>query len=163
MVCRFCRSICGGGWCTVDAWPVGWRILYFVLIKSRCCGFFYGRCFVGGGSGADDFSKLLYKFHHEAEQQLLKEREAESLRRGLLAAADFRCIAGQPEGRRFIRRLLGECGVHQASFTGEPLTMAYREGRRSVGLWLQALFDDCPHLYIRLLQPGESASEEGEA
>ena len=99
----------------------------------------------------------------EAEQQLLKEREAESLRRGLLAAADFRCIAGQPEGRRFIRRLLGECGVHQASFTGEPLTMAYREGRRSVGLWLQALFDDCPHLYIRLLQPGESASEEGEA
>jgi hypothetical protein len=88
------------------------------------------------------------------------EREAERLRRRVLAAADFRKIAELVEGRRFLRRLLAECGVHQSTFCGEPLSMAFREGRRSVGLWVQGQFDGCPDLYIRLLQQTEAELDE---
>jgi hypothetical protein len=38
--------------------------------------------------------------------------------------------------------------------------MAFREGRRSVGLWVQGQFDGCPDLYIRLLQQTEAELDE---
>ena len=80
-----------------------------------------------------------------------EQREAARQRREILERTDFKTVIETPEGRRFMRRVLGECGVHRSSFCGEPLTMAYTEGRRAMGLWLQGLFADFPDQYIQLL------------
>ena len=79
--------------------------------------------------------------------------EREQIRRIQVAAEsqDFQAIATLPEGRRLLRRLMGECGVFQASFTGEALTAAHKEGKRVIGLWVLEQFSSCPDLYIQLL------------
>ena len=87
---------------------------------------------------------------HQQEREK-EEREAARVRRVMLAASDFKAVIDMPEGRRFIRRILSECGAYQSSFNTDPLTMAYKEGRRALGLWLQSLFADCPDKYIQLL------------
>lgn len=76
--------------------------------------------------------------------------------RAALQRADFRFVLASVEGRRFVRRVLSECGVYQTSYvSGDALAMSYKEGRRSVGLWLQQLFVDCPDQYFQLLKEGE--------
>ena len=79
--------------------------------------------------------------------------EREQIRRIQVAAEsqDFQAIATLPEGRRLLRRLMGECGVFQTSFTGEGLTAAHNEGKRVIGLWVLDQFNSCPDLYIQLL------------
>jgi len=79
--------------------------------------------------------------------------QREQLRKIHLAAEsqDFQAIATLPEGRRLLRRLMGECGVFQTSFTGEGLTAAHKEGKRVIGLWVLEQFNNCPDLYIQLL------------
>lgn len=87
------------------------------------------------------------------QEQAKEEHDAAKLRRRVVSNGDFKTIIDMPEGRRFVRRVLGECGVHQSSmvFPADGMTMAFREGRRSVGLWLQGLFAEFPDQYIRLL------------
>ena len=42
------------------------------------------------------------------------------------------------EGRAFVWMLLQQAGLRRSSFAGEaPLTMAYQEGQRGVGLWAE--------------------------
>jgi hypothetical protein len=48
---------------------------------------------------------------------------------------DLKAILSTPEGKRFAWRLLERCGVYQSSFTGNSETF-FKEGSRSVGLWL---------------------------
>lgn len=67
------------------------------------------------------------------------------------ASRDFTMIAGTQEGRRFIKRLLSECSVYQSTFTGDALSSAHREGKRSVGLWALEQFNYCPEFYIKFL------------
>lgn len=50
---------------------------------------------------------------------------------------DIAAILASREGRRFVWRYLGICGVFQSSF-GDQLHMAYMEGHRNVGLMLMA-------------------------
>ncbi|WKJ88765.1 hypothetical protein QZJ86_12105 [Methylomonas montana] len=89
------------------------------------------------------------------EQQIIKAaREAEHRRQAILDKTDFKAIIDTAEGRRFIRRVLAECGVHKLSynFTDTGSNTAFKEGKRSIGLWLQSLFVDCPDQYIQLLK-----------
>jgi hypothetical protein len=67
------------------------------------------------------------------------------------AEQDFMAIAETPEGRRFIKHLLAECHVYQSTFTGDALTSAHREGKRTVGLWVLEQFTACPDLYLQFL------------
>jgi hypothetical protein len=85
------------------------------------------------------------------QEQLKEQREAQRLQSELLAAADFKTLLCSAEGRRFLRRVLAECGVHQSSFDTDIMRMSFKEGKRSIGLWLQSLFADCPDQYIQLL------------
>ena len=87
---------------------------------------------------------------HQQEYERQK-REAERRNQAILDAQDFEAIAGLPEGRRLLKRLIGECGIYQTSFTGDPLTSAHQEGKRAIGLWLIEQFNHCPDLYIQLL------------
>ena len=83
--------------------------------------------------------------------QVRQLQEAVKLRRDIVFVSDFKAVLVTVEGRRFVRRVLAECGVHQSSFCDQPLPMAFKEGRRAIGLWLQSLFVDCPDQYIQLL------------
>jgi hypothetical protein len=50
---------------------------------------------------------------------------------------DMKAVLSTPEGRRFFWHLLDDVTrLHAASFTGDALTTAYAEGRRSVGIEL---------------------------
>lgn len=62
------------------------------------------------------------------------EAEAEADR--LTEDADLRWLMGDPRGRRIARRLLTEGGVFRLSYTGEPVSTAFREGERNAGLRL---------------------------
>jgi hypothetical protein len=88
----------------------------------------------------------IYEQQEQQEEALLERQHKDALNN-----ADFERVCKTPEGRRFVRRVLGECGVYQSSFTGDAQTTAYREGMRSIGLWLVSLFDNCPETYIQLL------------
>lgn len=87
------------------------------------------------------------------QQQDYQQREDARRRREILAAADLKAVLESAEGRRFLRRLLAECGCGHSSFQGDgALVMAFREGRRSIGLWLQQqMADDFPERYLQLL------------
>ena len=88
-------------------------------------------------------------FTNDDPDLLVKQR-----REALLAEMDFKVLADTPEGRRFLWRLLAECGVHHGSFGTDALSMAYREGRRSIGLFVQNMFRDMPDQYLLMLKDG---------
>lgn len=58
--------------------------------------------------------------------QRLREREI----------SDVKKMLAFPEGRRTLWNLLSECGIFHSSFAESHCTMAYLEGRRSIGLKL---------------------------
>ena len=89
------------------------------------------------------------------------ERHAALARQKILHVSDFQTLLASAEGRRFLRRLLAECGVYRGSFTGDALTSAFQEGRRSVGLWLMGLLAAFPEEYLQLLRE-QGLDEAGE-
>jgi hypothetical protein len=66
--------------------------------------------------------------------------------------ADILKVMSSPEGRREYWRMLEQCGVHRSSFAGEaPIQMAFNEGQRNVGLFLEArLVKHAPSLYLQM-------------
>lgn len=55
------------------------------------------------------------------------------------AQRDLQRVCSEPEGRRVLVRVLAETGYTGASFVpNDPLTTAYREGQRSIGIALHA-------------------------
>lgn len=47
---------------------------------------------------------------------------------------DVRAILKTPEGRRYLRKLLGKCGIFRSSFTPNSNLTAFNEGKRDIGL-----------------------------
>jgi hypothetical protein len=92
------------------------------------------------------------------QEQLKANQELASKQAQILAATDFKTIIETAAGRRFLRRLLAECGLMQSSIyfpkdqAVDALAMAYHEGRRYIGRWLIGLFQDYPDLYLLLLR-----------
>lgn len=54
------------------------------------------------------------------------------------AAADLAWVLSTIQGRRFIDTLRRDTGIRASSFRPDPYEMAFNEGRRSVGLELEA-------------------------
>jgi len=76
----------------------------------------------------------------KTKAQIHKEQNKEDLK-GILDSAG---------GRRFLWKLLEECGVYKISFTGDSYT-AFNEGKRQIGLRLiEDIFDACPDAYIEM-------------
>ena len=94
------------------------------------------------------------------ERQQQRELAERKRLRALLADADFKALIETPAGRRFVRRVLSECGLHRGSFAESDRLTAFLEGKRAVGLWLQSLFAEYPGLYIQLLQEGVNDVEQ---
>jgi hypothetical protein len=62
-----------------------------------------------------------------------------------LEVDDLHWLMGDVRGRRFVWRLLKRTGIYQTSFTGEALSMAFKEGGRNVGLGLlDEVMQHCP-------------------
>lgn len=61
------------------------------------------------------------------------------------------------DGRAFLWSMLEETGIHRISFVGEfPMTMAFNEGRRSIGTWAENwVFTIDPKVYIMMRQEAE--------
>ena len=58
-----------------------------------------------------------------------------------------------PFGRRFLWRLLGECGVWHTMSQHTELRMAIQSGRRDIGLWLIKEIDEADkNGYMKLIQ-----------
>lgn len=68
------------------------------------------------------------------EEEREKESAEEKRVRELQEAADLRWLMRQRPFRRFMWKLLDECGVYRTSFSRDALVMALLEGRRDVGL-----------------------------
>lgn len=65
---------------------------------------------------------------------------------------DFLEIARRPEGRRFIRRIVDQCGIMVNTFSDNRSLNDYHAGRRSIGLWLLNEFDADAELYLQFLR-----------
>lgn len=64
---------------------------------------------------------------------------------------DFKSVIDTPGGRRFIRRLLDQCGVHQSSFSDSAVKSAYLEGKRAVGILILDKLAEHKAEYIKIM------------
>jgi hypothetical protein len=66
---------------------------------------------------------------------------------------DLKFVMGNKQGRRFVHRLLQECGVFRSVFHTEPVVMAFNEGGRNMGLKLFAeIHEHCPARYAEMIK-----------
>lgn len=79
-----------------------------------------------------------------AERKDAEERKLRVIRRTL------EYVMETPEGRKAMEVILDITNLHQPSFSTNALTMAFNEGKRSVGLTLLSLID--PISYQQLLK-----------
>lgn len=78
------------------------------------------------------------------------------------AIADFRAVVATAQGRRFVWELMAPAFV--ASFTGEALSTAYNEGRRTVANELLArLNDHAPEALANMFAAAAQVRAEDEA
>jgi hypothetical protein len=74
---------------------------------------------------------------------------------------DIRHVLKDPEGRRFLWKVLGDAGVFRSSFTGNSETF-YNEGKRSLGLAiLKDIMDARPEAFLMMQR--EYVSEQKSA
>jgi hypothetical protein len=93
------------------------------------------------GTYSDEFEAK----NKESAKEFRKRRERE--------IADLQQVLKQPHGRRFVYRVLCECGAFKASFTQNSMTMAFNEGKRDIGLMLLKALDEAePQAYSQMLR-----------
>lgn len=77
---------------------------------------------------------------------------------------DMGILLGTRSGRRFIWRLLSECGIFRTSFTGNNTTF-FNEGRRDIGLKFLAETQEFPDQYLLMMresrEPEVKEKEDG--
>lgn len=98
----------------------------------------------------------------DAEQAKRAEQQ-ESVRR--LREADLRAVMATGSGRRLVWRLIDDAaGTFGGTYTGEALSGAYGEGRRSIGIALMAEAQRVARVdYVRMLAESLEARTTAEA
>jgi hypothetical protein len=82
------------------------------------------------------------------EQIVAAVREKEERRRKR-EIEDLIKLMDTAHGRRFVWKLLGQCGVFRLSYSGELASTSFNEGQRNIGLGLFAeIMKHCPNLYL---------------
>ena len=73
---------------------------------------------------------------------------------------DFKYLMEQPQGRRFIWRLLDKAGVFRSSFSLNGLEMSFKEGNRNLGIFLVSeAHEHCPDRYVQMMKEHKKAHE----
>ena len=81
-----------------------------------------------------------------------KKERIEEIRR----LDDVREVLSTRGGRRFLWRYLGLCHMYSSSFTGDPITTAFKEGERNVGLKIQADINEAdPEKILLMMKEGQ--------
>jgi hypothetical protein len=87
-----------------------------------------------------------------SKPEVLKGAEQKQKRQRDIELDDVKWILSTPQGRRFMWRYLGECGVFKSSFVGQFQTF-FNEGERNVGLKLLADVNDAhPEAYVTMMK-----------
>jgi len=99
--------------------------------------------------------------YNAADEREVEERRQKEKLESDQAQADLEEIMSTTAGRRFMRRLIGQCGLYRSSFTGNSTTF-FNEGARNVGLWVHAeMMSACPQRYLEMLQEGQQEESDG--
>ena len=73
----------------------------------------------------------------DSDQALVDAQNRQALQRQT-ERDDLVWLMGEARGRRVLTRVLERAGVNRTSFNSDSSVMAFSEGRRDMGLWLQA-------------------------
>lgn len=71
-----------------------------------------------------------------SEEKIVKKRQKKAKLEAERALEDMRQLLAASGNRAFLWRLLTECGVYRTNSEPDQGPMAFREGRRSIGLWI---------------------------
>ena len=66
----------------------------------------------------------------------VKKRQTKADLKRLQETTELKELLADPRMRRFLWRLMSECGIYKNSFTGEVLQTMMNEGCRKIGLWV---------------------------
>ena len=89
-------------------------------------------------------------FDKKAADEIREEFERERELRMMRFADQIKAVMGTKDGREMIFTILDRCQLQSPSFNTNALSMAYAEGRRSVGLDLQHFIPT--DLYLLMLK-----------
>jgi hypothetical protein len=99
----------------------------------------------------------------ERETQAAAEKAVKAQLAAQTEIDDLCWLMSDKRGRRFVWRQLGEAGVYRQSFTGEPLTSAFKEGQRSLGLQLMAaIHQHCPERFSEMQREARTNERRNE-
>lgn len=77
-------------------------------------------------------------------------------------AESIQWLMRHAHGRRIVWLLLDDSRVFHSSFDADPITMAFREGRRDFGLGLlSTVTRACPDLYHKMIAECGKESDDG--
>ena len=83
--------------------------------------------------------------------------------RDLQKKSGLRKLMSDPEGRMWVWDLLILTGFSRASFSTDPLAMAFNEGRRNIGLQVIGEINRIsPELYVRMALENENQEKVSE-
>lgn len=81
------------------------------------------------------------------------DNELKARRKRTQEVDDIKWLMAHPAGRRFVCRMLVESGVHRTSFHSSGSTMAFNEGRKTIGYLLTGeLLEIVPEAYLKMLK-----------
>lgn len=73
---------------------------------------------------------------------------------------DIEAQLGTAQGRRFLNRMLSECGVYQATFSMDHAAMSFQEGKRNLGIKILAdIMEVSPKKYMVMMLEAKEERE----
>lgn len=104
-------------------------------------------------------------------EEQLKKLTAEQKRERQKEIEDVKKILEKPEGRRYLWRMLRECGIFSNSFTLNSNQTAFNEGKRDIGLAMlidineadKTAFAKMQNEYLSALNSAKEAKEAQDA
>jgi hypothetical protein len=79
----------------------------------------------------------------EHDEKIIRENELN----------DLRYVLNDVQGRRFLWKMLADCGIYESSFTGNNSETFFKEGSRKVGLKIMTdIMEASPESYLVMLK-----------
>lgn len=90
----------------------------------------------------------------------VKKRRKEAKQQEIARIDALMAFMSHPQGRAYIWWLLGQCGVHRTSFTGDPYRTVFNEGQRNIGLMVFAeLHKHCAGDYAKMVNEAQDIGD----
>lgn len=86
------------------------------------------------------------------DKQQVNDRNRDLKRREYRRREYLHRIMGDQVGREWLWDILVRCHMNATSFTGDPLTSAFNEGERNIGLQINADMQRFPAEYLLMLK-----------